>query len=57
MLELSDGLVLAHYLRASCHAENKDYKQALADLNEVLEKEPHHEKALELKARCTLHLE
>ena len=44
--------VIARYLRAACYAEDKDYEKALADLAVVLEDEPSHEKALELKAWC-----
>jgi tetratricopeptide (TPR) repeat protein len=47
-----DDLAIAFYLRAACHSENKDYEMALADLEEVLAREPHHAKALELKAWC-----
>jgi tetratricopeptide (TPR) repeat protein len=51
-----DDIALAHFLRGACYAEDKDYKRALADLNRVLELEPHHEKALALKAQCAQHL-
>jgi tetratricopeptide (TPR) repeat protein len=56
VLERAD-IPLAYYLRASCHAEDRDYDRALADLAQVLEMEPHHEKALMLKAKCLLEAE
>jgi tetratricopeptide (TPR) repeat protein len=52
VLDEGDGFALVFYLRALCHADKKDYERALADLEEALEHDPHHEKALELKARC-----
>jgi tetratricopeptide (TPR) repeat protein len=51
VLDEGDGFALVFYLRALCHADKKDYERALADLEEALEHDPHHEKALELKAR------
>ena len=52
VIEMGQAPVLAYYLRACAHAENKDYDLAVADLDTLLAIEPEHPKALQLKAAC-----
>ncbi len=56
VLDVED-LALAHYLRASCYAEEKEYDKALADLEEAMKTHPHSEKVLQLKEQCEHELE
>ena len=59
VIEATDGLAYPYYLRAVCHAENKDYDLALADVELVLAMDPSDDKARKLAdhVRGRIHLE
>jgi tetratricopeptide (TPR) repeat protein len=59
VIEATDGVPLAYYLRATCHAENKDYDLALADAEEALRRDPSDDKARKLRDRVNgqIHLQ
>ena len=52
VIDNSDDIALAYFLRGSCYVERRDYEKALADLDKVLEMDPQHEQALALKDEC-----
>ena len=58
VIEATDGLAYPHYLRAVCHAENKDYDLALADVEQALALDPSDDNARKLadQVRGRIHL-
>jgi len=58
VIEATDGLAYPYYLRAVCHAENKDYDLALADVEQVLAMDPSDDNARKLAdhVRGRIHL-